>query len=100
MAFRQLTGAEIGAKLAHLPGWSVQYGKLHREYQFANFAQAIGFITTIAVMIEKRSYHPEWLNLRERVVVDLITHYSGGITQKDFQVATLMEQISEKLTLA
>jgi 4a-hydroxytetrahydrobiopterin dehydratase len=98
MSQHKLTEDEIGVQLAHLPAWNVKYGKLHREYQFPNFALAIGFITASAVMIEKRNHHPEWFNVYNRVIVDLTTHDSGGITQKDVDVAILMEQLSEKFT--
>ena len=98
MAARKLSDDEIKQALPNLPGWSVQDAKLHREYQFPDFAHAIGFITTAAIGIEKMNHHPEWFNVYNRVRVDLSTHDSGGITQKDVDLAHLLEQIARKLT--
>ncbi len=94
---KKLTDAEISAVVAHLPGWSVQNGKLHREYKFADFPHAFGFMATAAPSIEKADHHPEWSNVYNLVVVDLNTHDAGGITQKDVDLAALLEGIATKL---
>jgi 4a-hydroxytetrahydrobiopterin dehydratase len=94
----KLSDAQIQSALQNLPGWSVQDAKLHREYQFADFAQAIGFIAIAAIGIEKKNHHPEWFNVYNRVRVDLTTHDSGGITQKDLDLAGALEKIAGKLT--
>ncbi len=97
-AVPKLTEQQIQSALQSLPDWRVESGKLHREYQFADFAHAIGFITIAAIGIEKRNHHPEWFNVYNRVRVDLTTHDSGGITQKDVELAQSLEQIARKLT--
>jgi 4a-hydroxytetrahydrobiopterin dehydratase len=72
-------------------------GKLHREYRFANFGKAFGFMKTAAPAIEKMDHHPEWFNAYDRVVVDLTTHDAGGISQKDVDLARQLEEIASKL---
>jgi 4a-hydroxytetrahydrobiopterin dehydratase len=76
----------------------VKDAKLHREYKFADFPHAFGFMATAAPSIEKKNHHPEWSNVYNRVTVDLTTHDSGGITQKDVDLATLLESIAKKLS--
>lgn len=93
---KRLTEAEIAAAISHLPAWTVHEGKLHRKYQFPDFAHAIGFIATAAPAIEKMNHHPEWSNVYNRVVVNLTTHDAGGITQRDADLATLLEMIAAK----
>lgn len=93
----KLNDAEISAHLAHLPNWSLKNGKLHREYKFADFAHAFGFMATAAPLIEKRDHHPEWCNVYNRVAVDLMTHDAQGVTQKDVDLAKLLEGIAAKL---
>lgn len=93
----KLSDAEISAAAAKLPGWSVAHGKLHREYKFAGFPEAFGFMATAAPTIQKMDHHPEWSNVYNRVTVDLSTHDAGGITQKDIDLATLLEGIATKL---
>jgi 4a-hydroxytetrahydrobiopterin dehydratase len=94
---KKLTDAEIVAGLAPLSGWTVHNGKLHREYKFPDFAHAFGFMATAAPLIEKMNHHPEWANVYNRVTVDLATHDAGGITQKDLDLAVLLEGIAKKL---
>lgn len=93
----KLPAEAISSAIAGLPGWSVVNGKLHREYKFADFVHAFGFMATAAIAIEKMNHHPEWSNVYNRVTVDLTTHDSGGITQSDLDLAMLLEGIAKKL---
>jgi 4a-hydroxytetrahydrobiopterin dehydratase len=97
MAAQKLSLDALQTALKELPAWSIKNEKLHREYRFPNFAHAFGFMATAAIEIEKRNHHPEWLNVYNRVTVDLTTHDSNGITQKDLDLAQLLEQIAGKL---
>ncbi|MBX9602804.1 MAG: 4a-hydroxytetrahydrobiopterin dehydratase [Bryobacteraceae bacterium] len=93
----KMSHAEIEAALADLPGWEAREGKLHREYQFADFPHAFGFMATAATSIERMNHHPEWCNVYNRVVVDLTTHDAGGISAKDFALARLLDGVAQKL---
>jgi 4a-hydroxytetrahydrobiopterin dehydratase len=93
----KLTDTELSSAVAKLPGWSVKNGKLHRDYKFPDFAHALGFMATAAPSIEKNNHHPEWANVYNKVAVDLTTHDAGGITQKDVDLAVLLESIAKKL---
>ncbi|HEX6896542.1 MAG TPA: 4a-hydroxytetrahydrobiopterin dehydratase [Bryobacteraceae bacterium] len=94
---RKFSGPELKDALAGLPGWTVENGKLHKEYKFADFIHAFGFMTTAALGIEKMDHHPEWFNVYNRVVVDLATHDAQGITAKDVDLARLLDQVAKKL---
>jgi 4a-hydroxytetrahydrobiopterin dehydratase len=93
----KLSDSDVQAALAKLPEWRLVEGKLHREYKFADFIHAFGFMTTAALAIEKKNHHPEWSNVYNRVTVDLTTHDSGGITSKDVDLAKLLDQTAAKL---
>ena len=97
MATPKLNDEELQAALLGLKDWSLQNGKLHREYKFADFVHAFGFMATAAIAIEKRDHHPEWRNVYNRVTVDLTTHDAGGITKKDVALAQLLDSIAAKL---
>ena len=94
---KKLDDAEVTAKVEKMAGWSFKDGKLHREYKFADFPHAFGMMATAAPAIEKMDHHPDWSNVYNRVTVDLSTHDAGGITQKDFDLAMLLEGIAKKL---
>ena len=51
-------------------------------------------MATAAILIEKMNHHPEWFNVYNRVSVDLTTHDANGITQKDVELARLLDSIS------
>jgi 4a-hydroxytetrahydrobiopterin dehydratase len=94
---RKFSDPELKKALAVLKGWTVVSGKLHKEYKFADFIHAFGFMATAALAIEKMEHHPEWLNVYNRVTVDLTTHDAGGITSKDAELAKTLDEIAAKL---
>jgi 4a-hydroxytetrahydrobiopterin dehydratase len=93
----RLTDDAIRQALAELPGWSVENAKLHREYKFADFTHAFGFMAAAATAVEKMDHHPEWANVYNRVTIDLTTHDAGGITGMDLKLARTLEAIAKKL---
>jgi len=98
MATPKLDATEATARLAQLPGWTVQNAKLHREYKLADFVDAFGFMASVALVAERMNHHPEWFNVWNKVVVDLTTHDAGGITAQDFALATEMERLAAQRT--
>lgn len=90
----KLSDDAINAGLDELPGWSLENEKLRREFKFANFAEAFGFMTSAAIEAEKMDHHPEWFNVYSKVVVDLTTHSAGGITELDLDLARKMNKLA------
>lgn len=93
----KLDPRELTSAVQRLHGWSIQNEKLHREYKFADFVHAFGFMAMAAVLIEKMNHHPEWSNVYGRVSIDLTTHDAGGVTEKDVELAESLERIASKL---
>ena len=94
MARSKLDDTEIERRLRALPQWVVQDGKLHREYRFADFVSAFGFMASVALAAEAMNHHPEWFNVYGTVRVDLVTHDAGGIAENDFALAGRIEQLA------
>lgn len=90
----KLDDADIKNRLRDLPGWSLQDGKLTREFHFANFVDAFGFMTRAAMVAEKSDHHPEWSNVYNTVTVQLTTHSCDGISEKDFALASTMDELA------
>jgi 4a-hydroxytetrahydrobiopterin dehydratase len=89
----KLSESDVRSKLQGLNGWTLSDGKLHREYKFADFIHAFGFMTSAAMVAEAMGHHPEWFNVYNQVTVDLTTHDAGGISAKDFELARTMESL-------
>lgn len=94
MATAKLSDNEIRSRLNGLEGWSLDDGKLHRKFQFGDFVAAFGFMSRAALLAEKMNHHPEWTNVYNRVEVWLTTHDAGGISEKDFELAGKLSDLS------
>jgi len=93
-ASTRLTDTDVAARLKTLPGWTLAAGKLHRAFTFADFVEAWGFMSAVALVAEAMGHHPEWSNVWNRVTVDLTTHDAGGISALDFELAARMEALA------
>lgn len=91
---QKLSDAEVQEKLKELPGWELSDGKLTREFHFANFVDAFGFMTRAAIEAEKMNHHPEWFNVYNKVTVQLTTHEADGISERDFSLAHIMTEMA------
>ena len=89
----KLSSEDVQRELENLTGWSLVDGKLHKDFEFADFNQAFGFMTRAAMEIEKINHHPEWFNVYNRLSVDLMTHDVGGITQNDINLARILNSL-------
>jgi 4a-hydroxytetrahydrobiopterin dehydratase len=88
-----LTPAEIEQVLQATPGWTLQDGKLTRDWTFKDFVQAMEFVNQLAALAEAAGHHPD-LDIRyNRVRLGLVSHDAGGITQRD---ANMAKQINQK----
>ena len=90
-----LSESELAAALTGLAGWSVEDGKLHKEFVFKDFVEAFGFMTRAAICAERANHHPEWFNVYKKVRVDLTTHEAGGITEFDVALASQMNRLAD-----
>ncbi len=83
-------------RLAGLDGWSVAGGKLHKDLAFADFNEAFGFLTRLALVAEKMNHHPDWSNSWNRVTIELTTHDEGNtVTDLDRELAAAIDRLIE-----
>ncbi len=93
-----LSDSEISKRLETLPLWSIQDDKLEAHLKFSTFVDAFSFMTRVAFDIEQKNHHPEWLNVYNKLTVKFTTHDSGGITEKDFEMAKIFSDHFSKFT--
>lgn len=89
MAIAQLTADERTAAMAELPDWSLarEGAAMERTFKFANFVEAFGFMSRVAILAEKADHHPEWFNVYNTVEITLTTHDAGGLSSRDSALA-------------
>lgn len=93
MGARKLNDDEIQKLMTKLPGWKVLNGKLHRTYECKDFVTAFGNMTRVALIAESMNHHPEWFNVWNKVMIDLVTHSVKGISDLDFVLAEKIEEV-------
>ena len=94
MERRKLTDEELADALQRLPGWEVVDGKLHKEFKFGSFAEAMGWMVSAGIQADKLDHHPEWCNVYSRVTIDLVTHDLGTLSTLDVALAERMEELA------
>jgi len=87
-----------GAALIDLPTWTAVSGRdaIFKQFRFADFNQAFGFMTQAALYADKHDHHPEWFNVYNRVDVTLATHDADGVTEKDVALARFMDEAAAR----
>jgi 4a-hydroxytetrahydrobiopterin dehydratase len=71
-----------------IPGWTLRSRAIRRTFEFKGFMDAVGFVNRVARKAEKSDHHPD-IDIRwNKVTLTLSTHSEGGLTAKDFSMAT------------
>ncbi|EIJ37180.1 4a-hydroxytetrahydrobiopterin dehydratase [Galbibacter orientalis] len=90
---KTLTEEQIKERLEKLEYWDLEEGFLVTSLDFKDFADAFAMMTRIAFEAEALQHHPEWSNVYNNLTIRLNTHDADGITEKDFKLATRIEEI-------
>jgi 4a-hydroxytetrahydrobiopterin dehydratase len=82
------------SRLAQLPGWQIESGELVRTFEFKDFVAALRFVNRVGELAEQAGHHPD-IDIRyNRVRLALVTHDAGGLTVKDFDLATQVQNLA------
>ena len=91
-----LSPAAVQEKLKELPGWSLAGKEIVREFSFADFVEALRFVNAVGERAEAAGHHPD-IDIRyNKVKLALTSHDSGGLTERDFHLAKVVDAISTK----
>ena len=75
-------------------GWELIDGRLMAEYEFEDFSLAKQFVDAVAELSELENHHPELHFGWGYVVLELFTHSVESVTQKDYDLAQKISQMS------
>jgi len=95
MADPLLNEAEVIGALAADggPEWHLIAGKLVKTVALADFVAALAYVGEVGRLAESANHHPD-IDIRyNRVSLALMTHDSGGITQRDLDLAGTIDRI-------
>lgn len=86
--------AEVEAKLsAELPHWFFEDGWIRRKYKTGSWKGTLMVVNTVGHLAEAAWHHPDLTVSYAFVIVKLCTHSAKGITDKDFELARMIEQV-------
>lgn len=91
---KKLTPLEIRERLPKLKGYSIENGRLEKEYRFENFAKAMLFLNKIMNPIEEHQSYPKIAIAYDRVRVSLFSGAVGALTELDFLMAAEFNELS------
>lgn len=93
---QKLDDAARSALLTRFPEWAHEPVRdaITRQFKFADFAQAFGFMASVAIIAEKMDHHPEWSNVYNRVDILLTTHDADGLSERDAKLAEAIEALA------
>ncbi|MGA8729842.1 MAG: 4a-hydroxytetrahydrobiopterin dehydratase [Terracidiphilus sp.] len=88
-----LSEQQIDAHLKVVPAWKVDSGELTRTFSFKDFREALEFVNKVGELAEGAGHHPD-IDIRyNRVRLALVTHDAGGLTAKDFELASAVDKL-------
>ncbi|HEY6419356.1 MAG TPA: 4a-hydroxytetrahydrobiopterin dehydratase [Candidatus Binataceae bacterium] len=87
----KLNPGDITTKLKGLEGWQQKDNAIVKRYQFKELLDGIKFVNRVAKIAEAADHHPDILINYTRVTFTCSTHSEGGITDKDFKLASDIE---------
>lgn len=87
------TEKEVLEKLKDFEGWEFDDNAIHTAFEFENFKETFTIMTRIAFEAERLEHHPDWANVYNKLHITLSTHDAGGVTDKDFEFASVIDQL-------
>ena len=83
----------ITEKIKDFQDWTYHENAIHTSLEFKNFKDAFSVMTRIAFEVEKLNHHPDWSNAYNSLHISLSTHDANGITDKDFELAKVIDEL-------
>ena len=84
---------ELQQRLKKIPEWEIKRDRLVRSFEFDEFMDGIDFVNGVAEIADDANHHPD-ITIRYNVVkLSLVTHDSGGITSRDFELAARLDTL-------
>ncbi|MGW5862950.1 4a-hydroxytetrahydrobiopterin dehydratase [Streptomyces sp. NPDC055239] len=93
MSLEPLSQKDVEERLAELPGWSLEGGRITRSFQLGSHFAATAMVVHIAQIQEDLGHHSELTLGYNTVSLSANTHSAGGaLTTLDFDLAHRVEE--------
>jgi 4a-hydroxytetrahydrobiopterin dehydratase len=94
-----LTRAQAQEYLPAVPGWSLAEGRtlsITRELKLKDFGDVMAFANKMATIAEEQGHHPDFCVSWNKVKIELVTHAIGGLSENDFIIAAMINQLEQE----
>lgn len=93
MAAQLLSDADVLARLKGLKGWKLEGKEIRKLVELKDFVHSMGFVNSVALLAEKANHHPD-IDIRwNKIMLVLSTHSAGGLTDNDFTLARMIDEL-------
>ena len=90
----KLSKESLEESLKKLPGWRFEDNSIKKLFITQSYPSTMGFVTAVGAISQKHNHHPDYVLMKyKEIEVSYSTHSSGGVTQKDIDVAADIESI-------
>lgn len=88
-----LSASSLQEKMRTLPQWKLEGKELVRRFEFPDFVSAMHFVNAVAEKAEAAGHHPD-IDIRyNKVRLALMSHDSGGLTERDIDMAQRLNSL-------
>jgi len=88
----------IDKLIAQYRGWELDEDKkLVKKFKFKDFQEAKYFTDLVSIISEEQGHHPKLTLDYNRLKITLTTHAAGGLTENDFIMAKIIDELGDKI---
>ena len=74
--------------------WNEIDNTITKTFEFNSYLDGIDFVNAVANVAEQENHHPDISIGYCKVTISLTTHDAGTITEKDYRLAKLIDDLS------
>ena len=86
---------KIDSLLSTVHNWQLVDGKkIEKVFKFKDFSEAKYFLDLLGIIAEEQGHHPDFTLNFNKLKVSLTTHAAGGLTENDFIMAKIIDELA------
>jgi 4a-hydroxytetrahydrobiopterin dehydratase len=89
----RLGDADIEERLSGLEGWERSGDAIVKRFDRGDFKGSVEFVDRLTPEAEEMNHHPDLEISWKTVTVTITTHSEGGLTERDFELASRIDAL-------
>lgn len=89
-----LDKVKIEKLIAGYQGWQlIEDKKIVKEFKFKDFAETKYFLDLVSLIAQEQGHHPDFNLVYNKLKISLTTHAAGGLSENDFIMAGIIDEL-------